>query len=185
MKINSNRNNKTGLPTREKNGEILREYVKDEYLIKHSYMVAKGLESYAVKYNENKDLWYITGLLHDLDYYQYPTRHPAKSLEWFNQWGYPEELIHAISAHGMTEPRVKPKTNLAKVLIAVDELTGLLYAYSLMRPTGFVGMEAKSVIKKLKDRAFAAKIDREEIIYGINEINVGLEEHINYLLKLY
>jgi putative nucleotidyltransferase with HDIG domain len=170
------------LPTREEAEKLLNEYVKDAYLIKHSFMVAKGLEAYAKKLNQNVDLWYVTGILHDLDYYQFPTEHPTKSVEWFKEWDFDQELIHAISAHGTREPRVEPETDLAKYLIAVDEMTGLLYAYSLMRPTGFVGMEAKSALKKFKDKAFAAKIDRDEILSGINLLGIDLKEHIDFLI---
>jgi len=173
------------LPTREEAQKILEEHVKDEYQNKHALMVAKGLEAYAQKFNEDKDLWFITGLLHDVDYFEFPTQHPAKSLEWFKQWGYPEELIHAVEAHGISLPRVKPQNKLAKTLIAVDELVGLLYAYSLMRPTGFTGMEAKSALKKFKDKAFAAKIDRNEIQYGVDELGIDLKEHIDFLIKLF
>ena len=171
------------LPTREEAEELLKKYIQDDYLILHSHMVAKGVEAYAEKFNGNKELWYITGLLHDLDYYQFPSEHPLKSLEWFKEWGYPEELIHAIAAHGTREPRVEPQTDLAKVLIAVDEMMGILYAYSLMRPSGFDGMEAKSAIKKFKDKAFAAKIDRSEIMYGVDILGVDLKEHIELLIN--
>lgn len=170
------------LPSREEAGKLLKEYVKDEYLIKHSYMVAKGLEAYAHKLNENVELWYITGLLHDLDYYQFPTEHPSKSVEWFKTWDFNPMLIHAVSAHGNKEPRVVPESTLAKYLIAVDELTGLLHAYSLMRPTGYVGMEAKSAIKKFKDKSFAAKIDRNEIMYGVDLLGIDLKGHIDFLI---
>jgi putative nucleotidyltransferase with HDIG domain len=171
------------LPTREEAEKLLNEYVQDDYLIKHSFMVAKGLEAYAKKLNQNVELWYVTGLLHDLDYYKYPTEHPKKSVEWFKEWGFDDDLTHAIAAHGTYEPRVAPESDLAKYLIAVDEMTGLLYAYSLMRPTGFEGMEAKSAMKKFKDKAFAAKIDRDEIMYGVNLLGIDLKEHIDFLAK--
>lgn len=170
------------LPSREEAEKLLKDYITDDYLIKHSHMVAKGLEAYANKLNENIELWYITGLLHDLDYYQFPTEHPAKSVEWFKTWDFDPILIHAISAHGNNEPRIIPDSLLAKYLIAVDELTGLLHAYSLMRPTGYFGMESKSAIKKFKDKAFAAKIDRNEIMYGVNLLGIDLKEHIDFLI---
>lgn len=171
------------LPTREKALELLNEYVKEPYQVLHAKMVADALARYATIYNEDTELWYITGLLHDLDYFKHPDVHPAKSLEWFRDWGYPEELIHAVAAHGIDLPRIKPDTNLAKALIATDELCGLIYANSLMRPTGMVGMEAKSVMKKFKDKAFAAKIDREEIRYGVDLLGIDLKEHIANVLK--
>ena len=173
------------LPKRKDVEKIFKDFVNDDYLIIHSHMVADAMEAYAKKLNEDSELWFITGLFHDLDYFQFPTEHPKRSLEWFKEWNYPQELIHAIAAHGISEPRIDPETNLAKYLIAIDELTGLLYAYSLMRPTGYVGMEAKSAMKKFKDKAFAAKIDREEIMYGVNKAGLDLKEHIDFLIKLY
>lgn len=171
------------LPNREAALELLKEYVKEDYQILHAQMVAKALAGYASKYNADEELWYITGLLHDIDYYKFPELHPQESLKWFKEWGYPEELIHAVAAHGITEPRVTPKSELAKVLIASDELCGFIYAYSLMRPTGMEGMKAKSVVKKFKDKAFAAKIDREEIKYGVDALGIDLKEHIDNIIS--
>jgi len=161
------------------------ENIKEPYLQLHSRMVAKAMKAYASKFQEDENLWYITGLIHDLDYEQFPSEHPARSLEWFEQWGYDPRLIHAVAAHAISNPRVKPETNMAKALIAIDELAGLLYAYSLMRPDGFKGMEAKSAMKKFKDKAFAAKIDREEIKYGVTELGIDLKEHISNLITIY
>ncbi|PIZ65994.1 hypothetical protein COY14_01245, partial [Candidatus Roizmanbacteria bacterium CG_4_10_14_0_2_um_filter_36_9] len=132
-------------------------------------------------------LWYDTGLLHDLDYDKFPDAHPNESLKWFGEWKYPVELIGAISAHAFGSKRTEtpPKTQLDFALIACDELSGLLYAYSLMRPTGFDGMEAKSVKKKFKDKAFAAKIDRKEIMVGVAGLKIGLSEHIKTLIEVF
>lgn len=173
------------LPTREAALTLLQEHVKDNYQILHAKMIATGLEKYAEKFGEDKELWYLTGLLHDIDYFEHPTEHPAVSLEWFKEWGYPEELIHAVLAHGFLEPRTPPETKLAKALIAVDEMSGLLYAYSLMRPTGFEGMEVKSVKKKFKDKAFAAKVDRHEVEYGMEQLGVTIDEHVELLRDVF
>ncbi len=170
------------LPTREQAETLLMQHVKEPYQILHAHMVAKGMEGYAEKFGEDKELWFITGLLHDIDYYEFPDTHPAESLKWFKDWGYPETLIDAVEAHGIEEPRVLPKDMLGKTLIATDELCGLIYAYSLMRPNRMEGMEAKSVMKKFKDKAFAAKISREEIQYGAEQMGVDLKEHIENLL---
>jgi putative nucleotidyltransferase with HDIG domain len=172
------------LPTRQEALELLEEHVKDDYQKHHARMVAACLEAYATKYDEDSELWYLTGLLHDLDYFEHPEEHPKKSLEWFKEWDYSEELIHAVAAHAMDEPRVEPDSKLAACLIAVDELTGFLYAYSLMRPTGWEGMKAKSVKKKFKDKAFAAKIDREEIMYGIEKLGVDFSEHVTFVIDI-
>ncbi len=165
--------------------KLLEEHVKDEYQKLHAHMVAKAMKAYAQKFGEDENLWYITGLLHDLDYFEYPQEHPRKSVEWFRQWGFPEELIHAVEAHGIFEPRIEPETRLAKTLIAVDELCGFLHAYSLMRPEGYVGMSASKAVKKFKDKAFAAKISREEILYGAEKLGVDFLEHVNFLIDVF
>lgn len=170
------------LPTRSDALNLLKEHVKEPYQLLHAEMVAKCLAGYADIYQEDKELWYITGLLHDLDYFEHPSKHPEVSLQWFKDWNFPDELIHAVAAHGISEPRVKPESQLAKTLIATDELCGLIYAYSLMRPTGMTGMEAKSLLKKFKDKAFAAKIDRTEIQYGVTEMQIDLKAHITNLI---
>lgn len=177
----------SGLPTREKAHELLEKYVKEQYQRLHVKMVASAMEMYAKEYHQNTDLWYITGLLHDLDYDKFPDEHPNESLRWFKEFGFPQIFIDAISAHAFSSNRTStpPKTQLDFALIACDELSGLLYAYRLMRPTGFEGMEAKSVMKKLKDKAFAAKIDREEIYRGVEGLGIDLKNHIQKLIDVF
>jgi putative nucleotidyltransferase with HDIG domain len=173
------------LPSREEALQILEEKVKDDYQVMHSKMVATVLESYAIKFGEDKDLWYITGLLHDVDYFEYPNEHPNKSLEWFVEWGYPEELIEAVREHYVDHSNKKTSLpKLSATLIAVDELSGFLHAYSLMRPEGFEGMKASSVNKKLKDLKFAAKINREDINYGIEMMGIDKAEHIQFVVEV-
>lgn len=171
------------LPTKDEALKLLNEHVKDTYQLHHAEMVAKALAGYARLYKQDEDLWYLTGLLHDIDYYEFPNVHPVESVKWFKEWGYPEELIHAVAAHGTYEPRVKPESLLANVLIASDELCGLIYAYSLMRPNGMTGMEAKSLLKKFKDKGFAAKISRDEIQYGVDLLKIDLKEHAANLIS--
>jgi len=173
------------LPTKEEALKLLEEHVKDDYQKYHAKMVALGLEFYAGKYKSDPQLWYITGLLHDIDYFEYPDQHPTESLKWFKEWEYPEELIHAVAAHYWKKTNEMPNSKLAATLIATDELAGFLYAYSLMRPTGFEGMEASSVKKKFKDKTFAAKIDREEILFGVNNLGIDFTEHVNNLISVY
>lgn len=180
------------LPTREEALKLLSEHVKDEYQILHAKMVAAAMEAWAhrlAKHDKsiNIDLWYITGLLHDLDYYEYPTEHPGKALTWFKEWGYPADLIHAVEAHafGFNGFTTKPQTKMGAALIACDELSGFLYAYSLMRPTRFDGMDVKGVEKRLKDKSFAAKINRDDIEFGIAEFGVDRAEHIALLIETF
>ncbi|PIZ62840.1 hypothetical protein COY16_03455, partial [Candidatus Roizmanbacteria bacterium CG_4_10_14_0_2_um_filter_39_13] len=110
-----------------------------------------------------------------------------ESLKWFADWKYPVELINAVSAHAFGSKRTEtpPKIPIDFALIACDELSGLLYAYSLMRPTGFDGMEAKSVMKKFKDKAFAAKIDRTEIKMGVDGLKLDMKEHMQKLIEVF
>lgn len=174
------------LPTREEALKILNEHVKDNYQILHSKMVAAAMEACAKKYDQDQELWYITGLLHDMDYFEYPEKHPDVSVDWFKEWGYPSQMIQAVIDHKIdhqNKPATLPKISAA--LIACDELSGLIYAYSLMRPTGLTDMEAKSVKKKFKDKAFAAKINRDDISYGIQMLQADLVEHIELLINTF
>ena len=173
------------LPTREEALKLLEEHVKDDYQKLHVKMVAAALEMYAKEYGEDLGLWYITGILHDLDYFEFPDEHPMRSLGWFKEWNYPEELIHAVAAHNWKRSGVQPESKLAAALIATDELSGFLYAYSLMRPEHWEGMKPSSVQKKFKDKAFAAKIDREEIMFGVEKLGVDFSEHIQKLIEVF
>lgn len=171
--------------TPEEAEKLLDEMVKDEYQKLHAKMVAAGLKAYAQKFSEDEELWYITCLLHDIDYFQYPDEHPQISLAWFKEWEFPEVMINAVSAHAHKRTGEEPESKLGCALIATDELAGFLYAYSLMRPEGFAGMEARSVKKKFKDKAFAKKVDREEIMYGVEKFGEDFGEHINFLIKVF
>ncbi len=174
------------LPTKEEALKILKEHVKDSYQQLHALMVASALEQIATLKNQDTTLWFVTGLLHDLDYYEYPKEHPKKSLEWFKEWGYPEDLIRAVEAHAYSRINApKPDTMLSKYLYATDELSGLMYAYSLMRPTGFQDMAPKSVVKKLKDKRFAAKVDRTEVNEALEMIDEPRNEFIQILIDVY
>ena len=175
----------SGLPTRDQAYQLLQEHVQDDYQKKHALMVATALEAYADSLNEDKNLWYITGLLHDLDYFAYPDEHPKKSLDWFSDWNYPEQLIHAVQAHAHDRLGVEPQTLLASALCAVDEMSGFLYAYSLMRPDGFVGMKPKSVEKKFKDKSFASKISREDIENGMQKFDKEFSDHVQFLIDVF
>ncbi len=174
-----------GLPTREQAHDLLEKYVGDEYQKLHAKMVAAAMEAYAKELGEDADLWYVTGLLHDLDYHLHPDEHPSKSLVWFKDWGYPEQLIHAVAAHAHDRLGTAPATRLASALCAVDEMSGFLYAYSLMRPEGFEGMQASSIKKKFKDKSFAAKISREDIEYGLGKFEKDFTEHVQLLINVF
>tara|TARA_B100000745_G_C20067949_1_gene364530 strand:+ start:73 stop:624 length:552 start_codon:yes stop_codon:yes gene_type:complete len=175
------------LPTREEAEKLLKEHVQDEYQRYHALMVGTAMEGYAKLWNEDEELWFLTGYLHDLDYDQYPDKHPGPSLEWFKKWGYPEELIHAIEAHangfnGFTAPA---ETKLAKTLIACDEICGIFYAYQKLNPIPFGEMKVSSIRKRLKEERFAPGIDRAHILNGCEDLDIDLEEHIGNLIEFF
>ena len=171
--------------TKETAKKLLEEHVKDDYQKLHASMVATALEAYAKKLGEDENLWYTTGLLHDIDYFEFPDAHPNESLKWFKEWGFPLELITAVAEHAFDRTRVEIQTKLGAALTACDEMSGFLYAYSLMRPEGFEGMEASSVKKKFKDKAFARKVSREDINIGIEKFGVDFKEHVSFLVEVF
>lgn len=175
------------LPTREEAQKLLEKYVKNEYQRHHALMVAVAMEGYSKLFNENNDLWYITGLMHDIDFDKYPDTHPRQSLAWFKEWKYPNELIHAVEAHayGYNDFKILPKTKLASALLACDEICGIFYAYRKMNPILYEKMKVKSIKKKLNDKSFAAKIERESIYSGCEYLGVSIDEHITNLINFF
>lgn len=173
------------LPSKENATHLLHQHVKDEYQRLHALMVATAMEGYASLYNEDPLLWYLTGLLHDIDFQEHPDTHPAPSLQWFKDWGYPDTLIHAVEAHayGYHGFATLPQTRLAAALVATDELTGIFYAYRKMNPVSYGEMKAGSIRKKFKDHTFAAKIDRSTIELGCQHLGVALDDHIANLVR--
>jgi predicted hydrolase (HD superfamily) len=173
------------LPTKEVAAALLREHVSDDYQLLHATMVAAAMEGYALHLNEDPPLWYLTGLLHDIDFQEHPETHPAPSLQWFKDWGYPDSLIHAVEAHayGYHGFTTLPQTKLAAALVACDELTGIFYAYRKMNPVPYGDMKASSIRKKFKDPGFAAKIDRSTIQLGCDKLGVSLDDHIANLIR--
>jgi predicted hydrolase (HD superfamily) len=146
--------------------------------------VEAAMRAYARAGGEDEELWGITGLVHDLDYERFPdpdTGHPRMALEELRGRGYPEEVLDAVAGHAeyLNVPRETP---LAKTLFAVDELCGFVAACALVRPTGLEGMKPKSVRKKLKQPSFAAKVDRDQIRRGIEELGVDEAEHIQLVI---
>src|SRR6266542_4311711 len=159
-------------PTREDAWNLVCEWIESDSLRKHVLGV------------EDEDLWGITGLVHDLDYERFPdpgTGHPRMALEELRSRGYPKEVLDAVAGHAeyLDVPR---ETDLAKTLFAVDELSGFIAACALVRPTGIEGMKPKSVRKKLKQPSFAAKVDRDQIRRGIEELGVDEDEHIQFVI---
>lgn len=166
---------------------ILEEHVKDEYQRYHAKMVATAVEGYAEQFGDDKDLWYITGLLHDVDFEEHPDRHPGESLKWFKEWGYPPELIQAVEAHayGYNGFSRMPVSKLDGALMASDEMCGIFYAYHKINPVSYGEMSAKSVRKRFDEPRFAAKIERSTILRGCDVLGVDLDTHIANLITFF
>jgi predicted hydrolase (HD superfamily) len=130
----------------------------------------------------DEEQWGLAGLLHDLDWEKYPDEHPLRAVEVLRERGYSEEIVHAILAHRHGFTGVAPETQLDKVLLACDEITGLVTASALVRPNGLDDLEAKSVRKKMKDAAFARGVDRAEVKHGAELLGVDLSEHIQNVI---
>ncbi|MAZ56627.1 HAD family hydrolase [bacterium] len=175
------------LPNRDDATKILEEYVKDPYQRFHALMVGTAMAGYARLGQEDEDLWFLTGYLHDLDYEQYPNEHPGPSLQWLKEWNYPESMIHAIEAHanGFNGFTTKAETKLAKTLIACDEICGIFYAYQKLNPIPFGEMKVSSIKKRLKEERFAPGIDRQHIYNGCDELGVDIETHIENLINFF
>src|SRR5256714_3509170 len=171
--------------TRDEAWRLFCEWTQSDSLRKHVLGVEAAMVAYAREGGEDEELWAATGILHDLDYERYPdleTGHPRIALEELHRRGYPQEMVEAIAGHAtfLGVPRTTP---LAKTLYAVDELSGFVVACALVRPTGIEGMAPKSVRKKLKQPSFAAKVDRDQIQRGIEELGVDENEHIALVIE--
>ena len=167
------------MPTYDDALTLFHEWTKTESLRRHAYAVEAAMEFYAQKFDEDVEQWRLTGLLHDMDYEKHPTldEHPFVGTAVLREKGYSEEIIEAILGHA-TYSGVPRTTRMAKTLFAVDELAGFITAVAYVRPTKLEGMKVKSVKKKLKDKAFAAAVSREDIRQGVEELGLDLDEHI-------
>ena len=177
------------IPSRADTLALMHEYTASESLRKHMLSVEGAMRAYARKFGEDEERWGITGLIHDFDYERFPNNahspteeHPAEGVRILRGKGYPEDIIDAILGHAQycNTPR---ESRMAKTLFAVDELTGLITATALVRPSKSVHeVEAKSVRKKMKDKAFARGVSRDDVINGANELGVELDEHITFVI---
>ena len=167
-------------PTREAAFALLTKYNQSESLIRHALAVEGVMRYFATKRNEDADKWGIIGLVHDLDYEQYPEQHCHKTEEILSEEGWPKEYIRAVVSHGWGIcSDVEPLSELENVLYAVDELTGLVTTSALVRPSRSVmDLTAKSVIKKWNDKRFAAGVDRSIIEKGAARLNMSLNDLI-------
>lgn len=164
--------------------DLMCEYTSNLALRAHMYAVETAMRAYAQKFDEDVEKWGIVGLLHDFDYERWPSApdHPLKGAEILTGLGYPDDIIYAIKSHVDCIDDC-PRVNLMdKALFASDELSGFLVACAKVRPDGFVGMKAKSVRKKMKTKSFAAAVPREDLIKGAEDLNVELNEHIEFVV---
>src|SRR6476620_11821897 len=178
------------LPTRDDALAIVHEYTASDSLRKHMLAVEAAMRAYAEKQGEDVERWGLTGLIHDFDYERFPNdahsateEHPAEGVRILRARGYPEDVLQAILGHA-TYCGVARETPMAKTLFAVDELTGLITASALVRPSRSVlDLDGRSVRKKMKDKGFARGVSREDVIQGASELGVDLDEHIQFVIE--
>lgn len=171
--------------TREKAWELLNEYTKSENLVKHGLAVEAAMRAYARRFGEDEEKWGVVGLIHDFDYEKYPTAedHPFKGAEIMRERDWPEEIIDAMLSHA-NYSGIPRDTKLKQALAAVDELTGLIIAVALVRPSkSIMDVKVKSVKKKWKDKSFAAGANRTDIEEGAKLLEIDLWEHVGIVLE--
>lgn len=186
--------------TRDEALELLKQHVHTDNLLKHCYAVEAGMRAYALRQAQGKldsskplgeeetkkliEVWGLAGLLHDIDYEEFPDGHPnAKSREYLSECDIPEEVIYAIESHGYDTERFPRISQMDKALHAVDSISGIIIAAALVRPEKLGGMKPKSVNKKIKDKSFAAKMDRSRMQLGCEELGVEMSDHLELMIS--
>jgi predicted hydrolase (HD superfamily) len=178
------------LPSRDEALALVHEYTANDSLRKHMLAVEAAMRAYATKFGEDPDRWGLAGLIHDYDYERWPNEahsptegHPAQGVRLLRERGWPDDILQAILGHA-TYSGVRRETTMAKALFAVDELTGLITATALVRPSKSVHeVDARSVRKKMKDKAFARGVNRDDVIVGAQELGVDLDEHVQFVIE--
>ncbi|MFQ5658028.1 MAG: HDIG domain-containing metalloprotein, partial [Candidatus Methylomirabilales bacterium] len=171
--------------TRQEAWALLTEFTKAEGLLRHALAVESAMGTYARKFGEDEELWRIVGLLHDFDYERYPdlTDHPFRGTEILRERGWPEEIIRAILSHA-DHTGVPRESQMEHALFACDELTGFITAAALIRPSrSLFDLEVRSVRKRMKEKAFARNVSRDDLLQGAEEMGLPLDEHIGVVLK--
>jgi putative nucleotidyltransferase with HDIG domain len=172
-------------PSREAAWELLTEWTKSDSLRKHAMAVEAAVRGYARKFGEDEESWAVVALLHDFDYERYPTlgEHPVKGCEELTRRGYPDWVMRAILSHAVEITGVKRESLLEKTLFACDEMSGFVTAAALVRPSKSVlDLEASSVIKRMKDKAFARAVPREHLKAGAEELGLPLDVHVTNVI---
>jgi len=173
------------LPSRQQAWELLCQYTVSDSLRKHALGVETVMRAYAQHYGQDEDRWGLVGMLHDFDYERYPalSEHPLKGSEILERLGYPEDIRYAILCHA-PYLGLQRKSLMDKAILAVDELVGLITAVALVRPSKkLADVTVKSVKKKLKDKAFARSVNRDDIYLGVQDLNLALDAHIAFVIE--
>jgi len=176
-------------PSRDEAIALLNSFTASESLRKHMLSVEAAMRAYAERYGEDVERWGLAGLMHDFDYERFPNadrapdrEHPSEGVRILREKGYPDDVLQAILGHA-TYTGVPRETRMAKALFAVDELTGLITATALVKPSRSVhDVDASSVRKKMKDKAFARGVSREDVVNGAAELGVELDEHVAFVI---
>jgi len=177
------------IPSRSDALALMHEYTASDSLRKHMLSVEAAMRAYAEHFGEDPERWGLAGLIHDFDYERYPNaehspteEHPAWGVRLLREHGWPEDVLQAILGHA-TYSGVPRETRMARALFAIDELTGLITATALVKPTKSVhDVDAKSVRKKMKDKAFAKGVNRDDVILGTQELGIDLDTHIQFVI---
>ena len=167
----------------------MHEYTASDSLRKHMLSVEAAMRAYAEHFGEDPERWGLAGLIHDFDYERFPNaahspteEHPSQGVKLLRERGWPEDILQAILGHAVYT-NVARETRMARALFAVDELTGLITATALVKPTKSVhDVDARSVRKKMKDKAFAKGVSREDVLLGVRELGVDLDQHIQFVI---
>ena len=178
----------SALPARDTALALMHEFTASDSLRKHMYAVEAAMRAYAGHFGEDTERWGLTGLMHDFDYERWPNgthsptdEHPAAGVRVLRERGYPEDVLEAILGHA-SYSGVARVSRMAKTLFAVDELTGLITATALVRPSKSVHeVDARSVRKKMKDKAFARGVNRDDVVNGAADLGVDLDWHIQFV----
>ena len=183
-----NEANKGNVLSKEEAENLLNDWVKNSRLQLHMKQVAALMHAWAKEKENLNDAdvwrWELAGLLHDADWDQWPDTHCKKIIEELEKRNVDPEIIHAIASHGPLYFGVEPQTKMDKMLYAFDELSGLIHAYSLMRPNGYEGMDMKGVRKRLKEKSFAANVSREDIQDACQRADITLDELIAFIIPV-
>jgi len=167
---------------REKALEILQENVESKQIIRHCFAVEAAMRAYAEKFGEDIERWGMIGLLHDVDFDKYPDVHPENARQLLKDYDFDEDFIESIVSHGTGREDMR-NSQVRKCLFAVDKMASFIVAVALMRPTKLEGLEAKSVKKKMKDKAFAKAVDRDELIASMEDLGIEFDEHVRVIVK--